>query len=465
MSHFNKFVMDKLQNDPNEGDEYTHLSMIGGKWRIGEENIEEFRNVIRMCYRDNMPLSIVECKTPIFRYFIDIDFISNMGLKIETMKEYVKDILRLIKECFIEESGNMDSVYKTYGYMTSPRPKIKNNEEYIKTGCHVYIPGLHVDGQIALGVRMYIVKKMTELHPLHKWNEIIDESVYKGPGGLRLPYTSKLEKCKCKIKKACGLCANGTINDGGIYLPVFVLNGGVLDEDKDILEKLKSNIRLSLSKSTIQLYNNYNKAVVNQNIIGQYTKRKRIQPTKIKEGLIYSDNNISGNIIKLIESFIRDNIHCYKTAKITGVSKVEFNDRNGVQRCQYLINTDSKWCQNINKAHRSNHIYFMIKPNGDLVQKCFCTCETLKGRSNGWCKNFESRGITIKNETKIVEELFNASKQNMIINSPSDLIHASPDIRNRHLNTMFQKLQKSEYNNDIQEDCNENDLDNLNIGF
>ena len=93
MSHFTKFVnKHNLKVDKME-DDVTHLSMIGGLYNINVELSEDLHNVIRMCYRDNMPISIVERRTGLFRFFMDIDFISNIGISKDDMVVFIQQIL------------------------------------------------------------------------------------------------------------------------------------------------------------------------------------------------------------------------------------------------------------------------------------------------------------------------------------------------------------------------------------
>lgn len=58
------------------------------------------------------------------------------------------------------------------------------------------------------------------------------------------------------------------------------------------------------------------------------------------------------------------------------------------------IQTNSKFCLNLNDYHKNNFIYFLIKKNKKdnmvLCQKCFCKCNTKDKRLYDYCKNFTS---------------------------------------------------------------------------
>ena len=38
--------------------------------------------------------------------------------------------------------------------------------------------------------------------------------------------------------------------------------------------------------------------------------------------------------------------------------------------------------------HGSNHVWFIVSPDGTVAQKCFCKCDTLRERIDGFCKDF-----------------------------------------------------------------------------
>lgn len=75
----------------------------------------------------------------------------------------------------------------------------------------------------------------------------------------------------------------------------------------------------------------------------------------------------------------------YANAKITRVVKV---------RNDYIIQTYSKFCMNLNATHRSNHVYFVMSKR-KLWQKCYCTCDTTKNRKFGKCKSFSSKSVPV----------------------------------------------------------------------
>jgi hypothetical protein len=55
-----------------------------------------------------------------------------------------------------------------------------------------------------------------------------------------------------------------------------------------------------------------------------------------------------------------------------------------------VLSSTSKYCANVGREHRSNHVYFVATSDG-VFQRCHCACDDLRGRREGLCKNFSVR--------------------------------------------------------------------------
>ena len=91
---------------------------------------------------------------------------------------------------------------------------------------------------------------------------------------------------------------------------------------------------------------------------------------------------------------------------------------------QFLVSTTSKYCENLRRAHNSNHVWFHI--TGDTIrQKCFCDCETIKGRFYGFCKDFS--GIEYKLTKKITDILYEDGKFEKYVPRKKTTVESKPD--------------------------------------
>jgi len=111
----------------------------------------------------------------------------------------------------------------------------------------------------------------------------------------------------------------------------------------------------------------------------------------VKKGTEVSDCEISAEL----ETFIRRNLKGQGHARIQKIMR---------EKTVYVIQTDSKYCENVGKAHSSNHIWFKVHESGTICQRCFCTCDTTRGRKNGFCKDFSGQEHTLPG--KIVKLMY-----------------------------------------------------------
>lgn len=71
----------------------------------------------------------------------------------------------------------------------------------------------------------------------------------------------------------------------------------------------------------------------------------------------------------------------YKHTTITSIMK--YNQA-------YVLQSDNKWCMNINKEHKSNKVYFVLNiKKKELYMKCRCKC------INKTCRIYKSRSVKI----------------------------------------------------------------------
>ena len=220
------------------------------------------------------------------------------------------------------------------------------------------------------------------------WNEIVDLSVYvdirrisKG-SGFRMPWSHKMDKHTQCGGRGCDEC-NGTGKIVQVaYLPVFIYKHGPLST----LLKIDQHPNVDILKMSAIRTNEPQHITVEP-------------PSKvIKEGTFtdaQTKDEIQNDELKgLIEDFIQTNMEGQGTSVVTKLFK---------HKETYLVGTNSKYCENLKRSHSSNHVWFHIS-GSVIAQKCFCRCETVRGRRDGFCKDFYGRKHMIP--PKIVEKLY-----------------------------------------------------------
>ena len=181
-----------------------------------------------------------------------------------------------------------------------------------------------------------------------------------------------------------------------IYKNIIVNNyeEAVVEASKLFAEGLdtsvyKSGLRMlgsSKNRNVSRVYKPFNKQEDLLNVEDMYNNSLLIhnkslklpcQKAKITKQLAYSsDTNTSGLDFSRIHPR-------YKNVNITNVFK---------RRSDIILQTMERFCTNVQREHKSNHIYFVVTKDKKMYQRCYCTCD------NTQCKNFngELKPVPIK---------------------------------------------------------------------
>ena len=224
------------------------------------------------------------------------------------------------------------------------------DEGLIKSGVHIVWPDQHVGVNEAMQFRAKLIE---ELPTGTKWADVLDKSVYRG--GLRLPWSWKYQGGKHELP----------------YLPMHIVN-------KD------HTIRHVDAKPDQHLLKLASIIVPGQKREGWFSRDEMAQEI--------TDTSIYGSL----EEFIKYNIPRQQYAKIKNIWKQGDTD-------YWLVNTNSRYCENKGTAHGGNHIYFVIDGLGKIYQKCHCKCDH-KERRFGICSEYKGKKYRLPG--KIYKELF-----------------------------------------------------------
>jgi len=260
----------------------THLLLDGGTLTVGDSFYDDYIGDILHGER----LCVVEKKTNQFRFFVDVDFVSD-----EHELDFVKVSLVITKVVDL-------------GPCVLARARPRSVEGGQKYGLHIIWPESIVTKQRANSLRMRI---LSEMGP--DWEKIIDASVYAG-SGLRMLWSLKNEP------------------DSTPYVPWGEIRDGAWAEFKD----KSPNV--------------------------EYLKLFSIRI----EGSVYVPHETPVANSEL-EMYIRTNIPGQASAKIVKVNRCK-------NKKDYWIGTTSRYCENVKREHKSNHVWFCLRPSGMIAQKC-----------------------------------------------------------------------------------------------
>jgi len=348
----------KDQGFANNSD-LSHVLMDGGVLSVPFDRLNDFYEKCIESYISGEKIYVVEQKTENYNFFMDLDYKDDDELTFEQIKSICKVICDKVSKF-----GGKDALIS----VAEPKPV----DTLIKTGIHINWPDFVVNRSSALALRDHVINTLNLAYGSRDWKDIVDISVYgnssrntKG-SGFRMPWSHKRGKHEACMGRGCEKCNNTGKETQSEYLPVFVYKHGPLSmlqktEQKPSVEMLHmATLRTQVTDPVL---------IEGAREENTFTNAQTKDEFKNQEAVL------------LVEAFIRKHMEGQSTASVTKM----FKHKN-----QFLVSTTSKYCENLRRAHSSNHIWFHI--SGDTIaQKCFCNCETMKGRFYGFCKDFSGR--------------------------------------------------------------------------
>lgn len=338
----------------------SHVFLDGGKACVPPDETQVFVQTYCSALRNGTVQYAVEQRTPVFKLFMDIDLQSRAVLDADMIDRICSIVYDCSRKFFFPTTASM---------VVAAAPPRRLSSGSTKTGMHCHWPDILVTSSKAMSFRAFCVaecnKALGECF-VNTWENIIDSAVYKS-SGLRMLGSSKRDV-------------------PGTYLPfiLFEHGGNVTRLECDaVLANLchwvtlcsirAPHERTHLPKVEQDSTDETFESTVLQNDHGGSIKRVRIQEVR-----------------PVIEDFMDlINKQFYKDLRITSVYEAK---SSGVSKKKKLIlGTNCKNCMNKdNGTHRSNHVYFLIEETG-VYQKCFCRCDTLKGRKYKMCREYQGR--------------------------------------------------------------------------
>lgn len=313
----------------------THVLMDGGILHVNPARLNEFNQIYCQSISNGQRLFVVEQKTfPCYNFFIDVDYVDEEALTFENIQSLIHMMCDKMST-FMENNRCMISVAK-------PKPK----GDLIKTGIHLNWPGCVVNQEMALNLRDHLIMHLSKIYSVKDWNKIIDRAVFGDPStgsngsGFRLPWSYK--KTRDIVE--------------GPYLPFFEYNSGNITDitsESISLERLRdATIRTDIPEPNIR---------VPPVQIFSLTPRVKSTGKEIEntEAIIH------------LETFVRKYLEGQSHTRLNKLMK---------NNTTYAVQTNSKYCENLGREHSSNHVWFLVRNDGTVGQKCFCTCETTQGR-------------------------------------------------------------------------------------
>jgi hypothetical protein len=346
-----------LGKNPNP----SHVFMDGGVLSVPFDRLKEFYEKYVECITLNEKVYLVEQKTiDAYNFFVDLDYKDDDILTIEEIKRVCKVICDKVSKY-----GGKDALVCV--------SKPKKVGDFMKTGVHINWPDFAVNRSSALALREHVINTLNIAYGSKDWNDIVDLSVYGSNerntrgSGFRMPFSHKWVTHKECNGKGCSGCDRGKETQSE-YLPILMYKHGPLAMFQNISPEPTLEIMFMATLRS---------ECTEPNIIEGLHKKKEgsFTASQLKDELKDPET------CALLETFIRRHMEGQVDARVKNL----YREKNS-----YLVATTSRYCENTKRSHGSNHVWFHIL--GDTIfQKCFCRCETMKGRFYGFCKDFSGR--------------------------------------------------------------------------
>ena len=335
----------------------SHVLMDGGVLSVPFDKLNDFYEKCVEVYNSGEKIFVVEQKTENYNFFMDLDYKDDEEMSFEQIKSVCKVICDKVSKF-----GGKDALIS----VAEPKPV----DTLIKTGIHINWPGFVVNRSSALGIRDHVINTLNLAYGSRDWKDIVDISVYgnnsrntKG-SGFRMPWSHKKGKHEACAGQGCELCNNTGKETQSEYLPIFIYKHGPSSTLQKTEQKPSVDI---LHMATLRTQSMEPVIVEGTHKEATFTTLQTKNEFKDQEALL------------LVEAFVRKHVEGQTTASITKMFK--YNK-------QFLVSTNSKYCENKRCNHNSNHVWFHII--GDTIaQKCFSTTNVL--RRYGFCKDFSGR--------------------------------------------------------------------------
>jgi len=363
----------KDQGFSNNSD-LSHVLMDGGVLSVPFDKLNDFYEKCVEVYNSGEKIFVVEQKTENYNFFMDLDYKDDEEMSFEQVKSVCKVICDKVSKF-----GGKDALIS----VAQPKPI----DTLIKTGIHINWPGFVVNRSSALGLRDHVINTLNLAYGSRDWKDIVDISVYgnnsrntKG-SGFRMPWSHKKGKHEACAGQGCELCNNTGKETQSEYLPIFMYKHGPSSTLQKTEQKPSVDI---LHMATLRTQNMEPVIIEGTREEATFTTLQTKNEFKNQEALL------------LVEAFVRKHVEGQTTASITKMFK--YNK-------QFLVSTNSKYCENKKCNHNSNHVWFHIV--GDTIaQKCFSTTNVL--RQYGFCKDFSGRRHQLSK--KITDVLYEDGK-------------------------------------------------------
>ena len=391
-----------------ETPELTHILMDGergGKISIPNEAIDGFFSSYAEDLLTGSQLFVVEKRTTVFKFCIDVDF--KIIYSEEDVTRFVTTACESVCPYFTDATGKFPEEASCIVCAVTNDGHAGGSRK--APGLHLIFPFAPVKENSARWIRSGVVHALRDLAGFQEdWNTVIDISVIT-TSGLRMVGSDKCRDCVvCKngreARQYCSSCnRRGKLAENKVYWPWRVYPEKDPRMEK-CLEQMKANIGHAARMCSIRLAPDVSESInfrVPPMAPGMAIKKRSKPGGDPDKGYLLTDEDPEFPKVKRSKIFnlnartralILETIHKYHPA----YSRLEVKEliEQKLPRSANpiiwvkVVGFGSRFCLNKDGDHTSQNIYFVISSVSGLAQRCFSRKEV--ERRCGTCSNFTS---------------------------------------------------------------------------
>jgi hypothetical protein len=393
----------KQQGFCRSGSNLSHVLMDGGVLSVPFDRLNDFYEAYIDSVKRGEKIYVVEQKTDRFHFFVDLDYKSVEQVSFDTIEEICTTICDRVSKFTDKKALVSVAQPKKCGDLT-------------KYGVHINWHGFVVDHGSSMALHSHIVSALNLIFPSIDWKDVVDTSVYGGGkknakgSGFRMPWSHKRAKHDACNGLGCEGCEKGKVTQGQ-YIPILMYDGKferIHDREPSVDILHMATLRTEATDHVV--------------IQGSVREEGSFTVQEMKD--TFNDPEVLLSLQKFIQKYMEGQ----EKSEVTKVY---------VHGDIHLVSTNSKYCENLKRRHASNHVWFLI--DGDSIrQKCFCKCETTKGRINGFCKDFSGRALRLPDDVYKAMYPMGNPKKPMFVMSPvkpktDDIVDTVNAYINKHI--------------------------------
>ena len=318
----------------------SHLCLDGGRLLVKDADHADFLNAYAAAVVRGLVPCVVETRTPVFRFFVDVD-------------------AKVPDPAAFDVRGACLAIAAAVDAAVSPPPAcvvcVPSEPSADKVGVHLHFPAVTVTPATALWLRGRIVDALAGGPLLDAaggldWARVIDAAVYRG-SGLRLPWSGK------------------RAGDTRVYVPTARIVEGAWEDVPPVAGVAAT------------------RAWVHELSVRDFSGTASLHsPRGDGDADVDADAGVRvcaeslaayADVLPLVDAVLPVQHAGQRFVGVVSLGDV------------FMLRSTSRWCGNIGRAHNSNNVYFQLTRAG-VCQRCYCRCDTTEGRRDGLCKDYSS---------------------------------------------------------------------------